>query len=172
MYVQFMANILRTATTTNLTTAMCMTTTSVDALFKSNDKYRPFCRQLMLVIKDEAINPSLIMNALIVLMKLRIENMFSIIWPPAVNKQSNQRNNAKMFDSINMALDILGHHEHAHHHHHHHHHVMLMQRTNKAHMLSSAAPQSSHSQLAYKLNALNFLDEFVKYDVVRGALEK
>ena len=149
MYIQFISNIIRNNNNNNNTT-----NDKIEDLFKTNDKYASFCRGLMNLIK-ESENVNLIMNSMVILIKLRYENLFTVLWPASSSSTANGNSSTvnkkttnqltfcikDMFSTIDMALHLNGN-----------------------DMITNS--------FCYKFNALNFLNEMVKCKVVRQALEK
>ena len=150
-YLQFLSNILRN------------NSVEIEKMLNSFEKIRQFCRQLFIIIRNNSSNPNLTLNSLIIVIKLNIDNMFSMIWPTKIAQtgcKSNDLGNVKIFDSIDLALFILCNDstEHGP----KHSNVSAKERT-----LSKP-----NELVTEKINALNFLYEFLKCQKVRQILEK
>ena len=146
VYLQFLSNILRN------------NPREVEQILKNFEKIRPFCRQLINNIQNSNQNPNMILNSLIIFNKLNIGNMFSVLWPKnkaanSKNKAVNELENYKIFDSIDLALTIL---------------------CNDSNGCSrnEKVVDKPNELINEKINALNFLHDFLNCETIRHLLEK
>ena len=154
-YLQFLSNILRN------------NSAEIEKILNSFEKIRHFCRQLVYIIRNNNANPNLTLNSLIIVIKLNIDNMFSVIWSiksattatTAAKSANDMVGTVKIFDSIDLALLILC-------------NEPIHSQTNSATNAQDKAAQKSSELVTEKINALNFLYEFLKCQPVRQILEK
>ena len=84
------------------------------------------------------------MNALILLIKLEFENIFTILW----QKTEKQKKNSGVIESIDNALFSLTY-----------------------NFADEKSNNSVSDHVGLRFNALNFIYEFIKFDIVRHTLE-
>jgi hypothetical protein len=128
-HIQFISNIV----TNN--------SADIESTFKSHDKFKQFCRQLVLIVNE---NLNVTMSSLIILIKLGFENIFTILWPSGSKKGVN----SSLLDPIDNALFTLSY-----------------------NFADTKSNNSVPGHVQFRFNALNFLYEFIKCDVVRNTLE-
>jgi hypothetical protein len=87
-------------------------------------------------------NPNVTMSVLILLIKLGFENIFTILWP------TGQKKNSGLIDSIDNALYSLTY-----------------------NFADAKSNNSVPGHVRFRFNALNFIYEFIKCDIVRNTLE-
>ena len=146
VYLQFLSNILRN------------NPNEIEQVLKNLEKIRPFCRQLINNIQNSNQNPNMILNSLIIFNKLNIGNMFSVLWPKtravnSKNKVGNELENFKIFDSIDLALTILC-------------------NDSNGCSRSEKLVDKPNELVNEKINALNFLHDFLNCETIRQLLEK
>ena len=149
VYLQFLSNVLRN------------NSSEIERILKNHDKIRSFCRNLLNIIRNNNKNANLTLNSLIILIKLNMYNMFSIIWSVENKEVSSKGKTAthaatkyvKIFDSIDYALNILC-------------------SEADGHSSAEKMPEKSNDLINEKINALNFLQEFLNCQPVLQLLEK
>jgi hypothetical protein len=136
---------------------------------------REFFRQIVLAIKEKT-NKNLVLNSLIILLKLKYEDFFTVIWPLAKDIHQNQNRavksrlstlgnhppiqNVNLFDPLDLAINELSSDESI---------------NNGSNSVSNGRldKKTMHSnKFLLTSNAINFLYEAIKCDQVVKLLEK
>jgi hypothetical protein len=146
VYLQFLSNILRN------------NSDEIVTILKSHEKHLAFCRQLIKNIQNNQ-NPNLTLTSLIIFNKLNINNMFSVLWPAkktttSKSKATNELENYKIFDSIDLALTVL------------------CNDYSNGSSRNDKATDKPNELINEKINALNFLHDFLTCETIRILLEK
>jgi hypothetical protein len=101
------------------------------------------------LIIEKKTDGNLVINALIILIKLKYEKILSMLWP--VNFKNFDQSKLKMFEPFDYAMEVL---------------------TDTSASSSSSSSKSNSHEFLFKFNAAEFLYEFIRYDEVKKFLEK
>ena len=117
-------------------------------------KVRELYRQLISIILNKQI-ADVVLNSLIILIKLKYDSMFSILWPVSSSSSSSSSSSRSTTGGASQQM------------------MRPMTVTNMFEPFDLTLQVLDDNSLLFssKLNAINFLLEFVKFDQVKNLLE-